>query len=75
MNEAPHKVPVLKIDPNLKELEKYDHNNSIPADKKGNMIDFDTACYDKNDKKHKEQAESRKKTAIDHRYSKKVERA
>ena len=33
----------------------------MPVDKEGNMIDFDAVCYDKNDKQHRQQAESRKK--------------
>lgn len=61
LEEEPQKVPALKIDPNSKELEKYDYDNSMPVDKEGNMIDFDAVCYDKNDKQHRQQAESRKK--------------
>ena len=61
LEEEPQKVPALKIDPNSKELEKYDYDNSMPVVKEGNMIDFDAVCYDKNDKQHRQQAESRKK--------------
>ena len=61
LEEKPQKILALKIDPNSKELEKYDYDNSIPVDKKGNMIDFDAVCYDKNDKQHRQQAENRKK--------------
>lgn len=63
LDEALQKVPTLKVDPNSKELEKYDYDNSMPVDKEGNVIDFDSSCSDKSDKQHKKQAENRKKNS------------
>lgn len=66
LDKEPKKEPTLKVDPESKELEKYDYDNSVPVDNNGNIIEFDSSCYDKNDKYHTKQAESRKKTKINH---------
>lgn len=61
LDETPKKVPVLKVDPTSDKLKQYDYDNSEPIDENGNIIEFDSSNYDKNDKEHKIQAENRKK--------------
>ena len=61
LDEAPQKVKTLKIDPNSKEPDEYDYDNSEPVDENGKVIEFDTSCTDKNDNHHRKHEENRKK--------------
>ena len=61
LDESPQKVKTLKLDPNSKELDEYDYDNSEPVDENGKIIEFDTSCTDKNDNHHRKHEENRKK--------------
>ena len=61
LETAPEKISSLKINPNDEILNQYDYDDAPPIDGDGEIIEYDDTSTDKNDKKHKKNAESRKK--------------
>ncbi len=64
LDKEPKKEPTLMVDPDSKELEKYDYDNSVPVDNNGNIIEFDSTCADKTSKQYIKSAENRKKQKL-----------
>ena len=58
--DPPEKIIALKVDPDSKQLNEYDYDNSIPTDENGNPINYDRGSHLESSQ-YKRQAESRKK--------------
>jgi transposase len=60
LENAPEKVKVLRIEPESKQLEKIDYDNSVPTDENGIPVSYDKGLH-VNSTQYKTQAENRKK--------------
>ena len=63
LDEEPKKVDVLKTGLDDEGLNRLHYDNSEPVDENGTVITFDKSSADKQDKRHKEHAEGRKKNS------------
>ena len=60
LDYTPEKEKVLRIEPDSKQLEKYNYDNEIPVDENGSPVSYDRGLH-VGSTQYKTQAESRKK--------------